>query len=52
MFATDQNVEYGEAMNIFYNSESFEKFKTKKRHCIWRVQNMCMIFSRMNEKIF
>ena len=27
MFATDQNIEYDEAMNKFYNSKVFEKLQ-------------------------
>ena len=30
MFATDQNIEYDEAMNKFYNSEVFEKLQDKE----------------------
>ena len=30
MFATDQNIEYDEAMNKFYNSEFFEKLQDKE----------------------
>ena len=29
MLATDQNIEYDEAMNKFYNSEVFEKLQDK-----------------------
>ena len=30
MLATDQNIEYDEAMNKFYNSEVFEKLQDKE----------------------
>lgn len=30
MFASDQNIEYDEAMNKFYNSEVFEKLQDKE----------------------
>ncbi len=30
MIATDQNIEYDEAMNKFYNSEVFEKLQDKE----------------------
>lgn len=30
MFATDQNIEYDDAMNKFYNSEVFEKLQDKE----------------------
>ena len=30
MFATDQNIQYDEAMNKFYNSEVFEKLQDKE----------------------
>lgn len=30
MFATDQNIEYDEAMNKFYNSKVFEKLQDKE----------------------
>ena len=30
MLATDQNIEYDDAMNKFYNSESFEKLQDKE----------------------
>ena len=30
MFATDQNIEYDEAMNKFYNSQVFEKLQDKE----------------------
>lgn len=30
MFATDQNIEYDEAMNKFYNSEVFEKLQDEE----------------------
>ena len=30
MLATDQNIEYDEAMNKFYNSEVFEKLQEKE----------------------
>ena len=30
MFATDQNMEYDEAMNMFYNSEVYEKLQDKE----------------------
>ncbi len=31
MLATDQNIEYDEAMNKFYNSEVFEKLQDKEK---------------------
>lgn len=30
MLTTDQNIEYDEAMNKFYNSETFEKLQDKE----------------------
>lgn len=30
MLTTDQNIEYDEAMNKFYNSETFEKIQDKE----------------------